>query len=1058
MTRASRAAAAILLALAALQLLSRFDAIQDAARGGSCREESDFHVESGEALLHGVALQRVGRAMPSYSVPNAFLCNHATPAASAAVRAAVLWTCALLVFALGALMYSGLCGAAAALVFSLAAASGGGGERWLYALSVLLAAWFLVRRAREPSPAKSVLLGAACGASLLVLSPLFLLPFALVLYEWARDRRGGAARARDAAALCLPPLLFLVPWVVMNWRFSGRFVLFEDARADVNLITGALGSMHTVSGFGDFRAMAGIPGDQSVLAWAAGEVLLRPLPSLAAFAARLGYAARLNPLLALAAAGSLWLSREREDCRQLALLACCFFAIHCLMPVMPSYFVPAWPLLAVLAGGAFSAWTRPASDRAKAVSAAMVHAAFALLLAVEAGALGLALAYPARARAAGALERALAADPDDAWLWSERGLALLRAGRPDEAVPALARSFSLRPSRSRELNHAWALLARGGPAARIWERRRPGRIVDLVDLREHVLRASWLALDGRPERASVALAEARRYAGSPEAPSGLTFSAGSPLPGIVVETILSWPAPRRRELIAFFSRVPGFEFAGENELAEAWLDAAAAAERPDRELLAFVASLRLDPTRVRKLALAYRDAGEPLRALAVLKRASLKGPKDADMLLESASRAASSGDEAAALELLILAGGMRLEPDRMRHLALAHRDMGRYARALSVLRRADMKGAADADTILDIAARAAREDRRPEALEALGFAEALSLDPGRKRALAAAYWSLGAHARSLAVLRRTPRGPEDLNALLTMAAEARPVRREAALQSLAFAESLALDARGVRALALAYRDAGAASRGAAVLKRAVLKGPADADLLLDLAAPESLAFAEAMDLDPERTRRLARAYRDLGRHARALAVMKRLPAEGSKDAGMLLGLADAAAKAGARGEALASLALAESLMLDQESLRRLAAGYRGLGESRSASRVFRRMGAAAGAWLDRAESAAAAGDRASALAHLARVSDAGLLDAEARRLVLLYQGLREYPAALETAERRVLARPGDARWRSDRGVLHALMGKREKAEADWRAALALDPSFPEPRRSLGSTD
>ena len=115
-----------------------------------------------------------------------------------------------LVFALGSFLYSAVCGAGAALLYATAAASVASEERWLYTLAVLLAAYFLVRRARSPSVAGSVRLGASVGASLLLLSPLCLFPAVLAAYEWARDLRTGAARARfsrarDAAALCAAP-------------------------------------------------------------------------------------------------------------------------------------------------------------------------------------------------------------------------------------------------------------------------------------------------------------------------------------------------------------------------------------------------------------------------------------------------------------------------------------------------------------------------------------------------------------------------------------------------------------------------------------------------------------------------------------------------------------------------------------------------------------------------------------------------------------------------------------------------------------------------------------
>lgn len=987
--RWERIATAILLAGLAIQLFSRARMIDASARAESCREESDYHVERGEGLLHGVPVPGISRAMPSYSVPNAFLCNHLSNFSSAAVRSAVLLACAALVFALGALLYSSLCGAGAALLYSLSPPASESGERWLYTLAVLIVAYLLVRRSKAPSLGNSLWLGAGLGAGLLMLPPLFLFPLLLVLFEWAKDRRLGPARRRDAVALLLLPFLFLIPWIVMNWRLTGRLVVFEDGRADNNIITGALGFVRTL-GIGDSRSIADIPLSQNAFLWAVSEILRHPLRFLSAVAQRAAYAASLHPVLVLAASASMWIARKRDDCRALALLAVYFFAIHCLMPVQENYFVPAWPILIVLAFGLLSSWTRPVPERLKKLSATAVCALLALLLAAQASVLGLVLAYPARAQAAGALDRELLKHPNDSWLWSERGMRLLRQGRALEASGDLSRAFALDPSRDRELNYAWALLASGGPAAPILESPASGRILMNIDLRERVLQAVALALRGKRSEAVAVVQDARDS----------LPAVSSPLRQIVMETISSWPAAKRPAVIGFFSGIPGFEFARENELAQTWLDTAATEGRSD--ILAFTGSMKLDPVRIRKLALAYRDSGDHARALSLLNKTEMAGPKDADMLLDIAARAAGSGQRAAALESLTRAERLSLDASRTRSLALAYRDIGDDSRALAVMKRPEMAGPAGFDLLLDMSAAAAKGGKRREAQEMLAFAESSKPDPERMRRLALAYQDAGRYDRALAVMKRTDMaGAKDVYMLLDLAAKA-------------------------------------ARTGELAVAR------------------ECLIFVESLKLDAEKLRTLALAYRDIGDYARALAVLKHARLSGPKDAGMLLDLAVRAARDSQRPAALASLAFAESLSLDGESLRGLALGYRALGESRSLARVRRLMGDENGLELDQAEAALAAGDRKSAASHLARVHDESLVEPEARRLVLLYQALGEYSAALEVVKRRVLAHPGDARWRNDSGVLHSLLGKRDEALSDWSSAIALDPDDLTPYLSLGS--
>lgn len=951
------AASAALLACAAVLLLSRVEKLDRDSRGEQCAAGSDYHIERGEALLHGIPRPGAAWAMPAYSVPNAVLCAHLPRPAAVGVRFAVLLAAAGAAFALGAFLFSPLSGAAAALLFCLAPPSSESGERWLYVLAVLLTAWMLVRRARKPSPARTAALGASLGAGFLMMSVLFLFPFLVTAWEWARGR----ARRRDAALLCALPFLFLVPWIVMNWRVSGRLIVFEDGRVDANIITGALGYVGTI-GMADPRDLMGAAAGENIYVWAARELLARPLAYLGAVGRRALAAASLNPLLLLLSAGSLWLHRGREEVRQLALLAGYLVAIHCLMPVQANYFAPAWPLFAVLASGLLLPWDRPSSPRLTRACATGVHGAFALLLLASIPVLGLAWAYPSRSAGSGALERELARHPRDPWLWDERGMAALLDGRPAEARADLARALALGPSRDRELAHAWALVAAGGPPAAILRAPGPAKIISLSGLRESVVKAAYLAGAGRRGEAAAALDAARSH--------------GSTLPRVVLAVVSSWPPAKRPPLLEFFAGVPGFEFAERNRFADAWLDMAATAgeagqRRAALQMLAFAESLRLDPARTRKLAVAYRSHGEHARSLSVLKRAGSEA--DADLLLESAAKALADDQRAQALENLAFAESLRLDDERLRGLALAYRDIGSYSRALAVLKRLGVKGAKGADLVMDMAFRAAKDARRPEALELLAYVEGLNLDASRARRLVILYRDLGACGRALAVMKRTTVArPEDVNLLLDLAsAKTCSGERSAALASLAFAETLALDRAKLHALSFAYRDAGAFSRSLAVMKRAGLRGGGDADILLDLSLR--------------------------------------------------------AAQSGRRGEALESLAAAEPLTSSPAKLRRVAQGYHELGDARGAARLRRRLG-----------------------------GDEPFGEEEARRRVLQLQGEGRHDAALAIVERRLRARPGDARWLNDRGVLRSLMGAGEEAAADWKAAIDREPGFLAPYLSLGS--
>jgi len=99
---------------------------------------------------------------------------------------------------------------------------------------------------------------------------------------------------------------------------------------------------------------------------------------------------------------------------------------------------------------------------------------------------------------------------------------------------------------------------------------------------------------------------------------------------------------------------------------------------------------------------------------------------------------------------------------------------------------------------LDLAAAAAKSGGRTEALGILELAEKnFTLDPERMRRAALVDRNAGGFSRALSILKRLdPRGPEDADLLLELAAAAAESgRRPAALEALSLAENMRLDRR-----------------------------------------------------------------------------------------------------------------------------------------------------------------------------------------------------------------------------------------------------------------------
>ncbi|MBI4678374.1 MAG: glycosyltransferase family 39 protein [Elusimicrobia bacterium] len=101
----------------------------------------------------------------------------------------------------------------------------------------------------------------------------------------------------------------------------------------------------------------------------------------------------------------------------------------------------------------------------------------------------------------------------------------------------------------------------------------------------------------------------------------------------------------------------------------------------------------------------------------------------------------------------------------------------------------------------------------------------------------------------------------------------------------------------------------------------------------------------------------------------------------------------------------------------------------------------------AGLWLMAAQASFQAGDKAAALAAVASCR-ASELDAEAEaRLAVLLQDLGERRRALEVMDRLVRGNPRRARFLCDRGVLNALLGRRDQGWKDAMAATSADPGY-----------
>jgi hypothetical protein len=454
---------AVCLGAALLRLAATTAAVGEViSRETVCKPRTDYFVEGGEALIHGVDFPEVSWDLPASSVSNALLCR--LPGRWAVLpRGLLLLPCAGLVFMLGWLLHSSLCGGLAALGFALSVSPSWLLEvedRWPSVFLVLLAAYLAAWRARRPALPRTWALAGGLAANLAAISTVFLFGPLLALWErltTARQRR----TSWSALILCLAPLLILIPWLFMNWEVHHRLILFEKDRATNNIVTGVLGWPGPLP-MGRAEALAGVSPGTNILAWAAGEVLRHPLRYLYGVLLRLRLVFSLQPLLVLAAALGLVWPRRRESARPVALLGLYFVVLHCLISVKAEYLDPVWPALLALATSLAAAALRlPEDEPAERLAGGVAALALGGALLWVSYPMALAAAYPARSARPDALDIQLARHPQDPWLWAERGSRRLVAGAAAAAASDFETAMGLDPQRDYEVRRAWALAASG---------------------------------------------------------------------------------------------------------------------------------------------------------------------------------------------------------------------------------------------------------------------------------------------------------------------------------------------------------------------------------------------------------------------------------------------------------------------------------------------------------------------------------------------------------------------------------------------------------------------
>ncbi|HNW45099.1 MAG TPA: hypothetical protein PKI19_11385, partial [Elusimicrobiales bacterium] len=207
---------------------------------------SGENIRSGSFLLAGVYGKAITWDMPLYNTLASLWLNLGiSPFYFLLASGAGMY---LLVFFTAARLRGRKAGAAAlALLVVFGLTSGRDIEQMFYSFFLMLSLALLLLRRRENTPANNVLAGLAIGASMLVRTPLFLLPPLVVGCDWLCGAGRGRGFLLRSAVFLAASYVLLLPWAAVRYPLTGKISLFDDRRAACNLITTARGGIYTIA-------------------------------------------------------------------------------------------------------------------------------------------------------------------------------------------------------------------------------------------------------------------------------------------------------------------------------------------------------------------------------------------------------------------------------------------------------------------------------------------------------------------------------------------------------------------------------------------------------------------------------------------------------------------------------------------------------------------------------------------------------------------------------------------------------------------------------------------
>ncbi len=368
---------------------------------------------------------------------------------------------------------------------------------------------------------------------------------------------------------------------------------------------------------------------------------------------------------------------------------------------------------------------------------------------------------------------------------------------------------------------------------------------------------------------------------------------------------------------------------------------------------------------------------------------------------------------------------------------------------------------------------AARNGDNAKALETLAKVENLTAKADDLRRIRWIYQKLKKPRLAFKALSALARmRPDDAGLRLELAEAAMRIGdKAAALKTLAGVENLTVKADDLRRVLWIYQKLKEPRLAFKALSALARMRPDDAGLRLELAeaamrigdkaaALETLARVENLTVKADDLRRTAWIYQKLEEPHLAFKALSALASLSPDDAGLQLGLAEAAMRIGDKAAALKFLSRVDESTEKADDLRRTAWICQKLEEPRLAfkalSALARMRPNDAGLRLELAEAAARIGDKTAALESFRQADVAARTDEDRHRVALGYQELGQYRRALGILRQLARRHPLNASLFNDLGICEHRAGFPGDAILHLRQAISLDPSELPVYLTLGS--